>query len=150
MPADALSRGVRRLGAGTIGAVVRIGYATRFLGAVITHSPQAIMRVGLTTREIYFSGVLSLVIIMVSGLFVGMVLALQGFDVLEKYGAGGGGGLDVMTVGSGIVLITPFDITSGLLGVEMWDIHGYAPAYSRGLVKNLVLWTLRGRPMAPK
>src|SRR4029077_18566364 len=36
----------------------------------------------------YFSGVLSLVIIMVSGLFVGMVLALQGFDVLEKYGAG--------------------------------------------------------------
>ena len=88
MPADALSRGVRRLGAGTIGAVVRIGYATRFLGAVITHSPQAIMRVGLTTREIYFSGVLSLVIIMVSGLFVGMVLALQGFDVLEKYGAG--------------------------------------------------------------
>ena len=88
MPADALARGMRRLGAGTIGAVVRIGYATRFLAAVITHSPQSIIRVGLTTREIYFSGVLSLVIIMVSGLFVGMVLALQGFDVLEKYGAG--------------------------------------------------------------
>ena len=37
----------------------------------------------LTLREIYFSGVLSLVIILVSGLFVGMVLALQGYDVLQ-------------------------------------------------------------------
>jgi phospholipid/cholesterol/gamma-HCH transport system permease protein len=88
MPADALGRGVRRLGAGTIGAVVRIGYAARFFVAILTHSPQSILRVGLTTREIYFAGVLSLVIILLSGLFVGMVLALQGFDVLEKYGAG--------------------------------------------------------------
>ena len=38
-------------------------------------------------REIYFAGVLSLVIIMVSGLFVGMVLALQGYEVLTRYGA---------------------------------------------------------------
>ena len=30
---------------------------------------------------------LSLVIILVSGLFVGMVLALQGYDVLQRYGA---------------------------------------------------------------
>jgi phospholipid/cholesterol/gamma-HCH transport system permease protein len=88
MPADALGRGVRRLGAGTINAVVRIGYAARFFVAILTHSPQSILRVGLTTREIYFAGVLSLVIILLSGLFVGMVLALQGFDVLEKYGAG--------------------------------------------------------------
>ena len=38
-------------------------------------------------REIYFAGVLSLVIIMVSGLFVGMVLALQGYETLQRYGA---------------------------------------------------------------
>ena len=30
---------------------------------------------------------LSLVIILISGLFVGMVLALQGYDVLQRYGA---------------------------------------------------------------
>jgi phospholipid/cholesterol/gamma-HCH transport system permease protein len=41
----------------------------------------------LTGREIYFAGVMSLVIIMVSGLFVGMVLGLQGFETLQKYGA---------------------------------------------------------------
>ena len=38
-------------------------------------------------REIYFSGVLSLVIILMSGLFVGMVLSLQGYEVLRRYGA---------------------------------------------------------------
>ncbi len=88
MPAEALIRGVRQLGAGTISAIARIGFATRFFGAVLTHSPQALWRFSLTIREIYFSGVLSLVIILVSGMFVGMVLALQGFDALSKYGAG--------------------------------------------------------------
>ncbi|MEO6749346.1 MAG: ABC transporter permease, partial [Casimicrobiaceae bacterium] len=88
MPADALIRGVRQLGAGSLNAVARIGYATRFFGAVIMHSPQAFWRLGLTIREIYFAGVLSLVIIVVAGFFVGMVLALQGFDALSKYGAG--------------------------------------------------------------
>ncbi len=85
--AEALARGIRQLGATTIAAIVRLGYAARFFGAVITHSPQAILRGQLTMREIYFSGVLSLLIILMSGLFVGMVLALQGFDVLQKYGA---------------------------------------------------------------
>jgi phospholipid/cholesterol/gamma-HCH transport system permease protein len=51
------------------------------------HSPGAFRRVNLTLREIYFAGVLSLIIILVSGLFVGMVLALQGYDVLIRYGA---------------------------------------------------------------
>ncbi len=38
-------------------------------------------------REIYFAGVLSLIIIVVSGLFVGMVLGLQGYETLQKYGS---------------------------------------------------------------
>ena len=55
---------------------------------MLYHSPAAFRRLHLTMREIYFSGVLSLVVIMVSGLFVGMVLGLQGYDALNKYGAG--------------------------------------------------------------
>ncbi len=78
---------LRRLGAGATNAIGRLGYATRFWVSVIAHSPQAFARLHLTLREIYFSGVLSLVIILVSGLFVGMVLALQGYDVLQRYGA---------------------------------------------------------------
>src|SRR4029078_3150720 len=38
-------------------------------------------------REIYFAGVLSLIIILVSGMFVGMVLALQGYETLQRYGS---------------------------------------------------------------
>ena len=38
-------------------------------------------------REVYFSGVLSLIIIIVSGLFVGMVLGLQLYDVLSRFGS---------------------------------------------------------------
>ena len=69
------------------GGVARLGYMARFLGAILWQTPMALRRVHLTVREIYFSGVLSLVIILMSGLFVGMVLALQGYEVLQRYGA---------------------------------------------------------------
>ncbi len=87
MPADVLTRGLRRVGAGTLNMISRLGFAARFAVAVIAHSGAAVRRLQLTLREIYFSGVLSLIIILVSGLFVGMVLALQGYDVLNRYGA---------------------------------------------------------------
>jgi phospholipid/cholesterol/gamma-HCH transport system permease protein len=41
----------------------------------------------LLLREIWFSGVLSLIIIMVSGLFVGLVLGLQGYETLQRFGS---------------------------------------------------------------
>ena len=88
MPANTLVFGLRRVGAGTIKAISRLGFAARFFVAVLYHTPSALRRMRLTLREIYFSGVLSLVIILVSGLFVGMVLGLQGYDSLNKYGAG--------------------------------------------------------------
>jgi phospholipid/cholesterol/gamma-HCH transport system permease protein len=78
---------LRTLGSRSIAAVGRLGYASRFGVAVVQQTPAAFARLHLTLREIYFSGVLSLIIIMVSGLFVGMVLALQGYDVLQRYGA---------------------------------------------------------------
>jgi phospholipid/cholesterol/gamma-HCH transport system permease protein len=84
---SAIAAPLRRIGAATIGGVARLGYAARFFVAVFLQTPAAFRRLHLTLREIYFSGVLSLVIILVSGLFVGMVLALQGYDVLTRYGA---------------------------------------------------------------
>lgn len=41
----------------------------------------------LLVHQIYKIGVLSLVIIVVSGLFIGMVLALQGYNILIDYGS---------------------------------------------------------------
>jgi phospholipid/cholesterol/gamma-HCH transport system permease protein len=85
--AAGLLHALRRMGGRTIAIVSWLGYASRFGLAVILETPSAFSRFALTMREIYFSGVLSLVIILVSGLFVGMVLALQGYDVLQRYGA---------------------------------------------------------------
>ena len=86
-PVAGIADALRRLGAGSIASIARLGYAARFAVAVGRESPTAFARLHLTIREIYFSGVLSLIIIAVSGLFVGMVLALQGYDVLQRYGS---------------------------------------------------------------
>ncbi len=78
---------LRRLGAMTIDGVWRLGFAARFLLAVLLASGQSLRRIHLTMREIYFSGVLSLLIIIVSGLFVGLVLGLQGYETLQRFGS---------------------------------------------------------------
>jgi phospholipid/cholesterol/gamma-HCH transport system permease protein len=85
--AAGLAHWLRRLGGAVTGTAEQVGFAGRFLLAVLWHSPGAFRRLHLTLREIYFSGVLSLVIILMSGLFVGMVLSLQGYETLKRYGA---------------------------------------------------------------
>ncbi|MFM7459750.1 MAG: lipid asymmetry maintenance ABC transporter permease subunit MlaE [Burkholderiales bacterium] len=78
---------IRRIGSRGIATVWRAGAMARFFWLVLLNSGMSFRRLHLTVREIYFAGVMSLVIIMVSGLFVGMVLGLQGFETLQKYGA---------------------------------------------------------------
>lgn len=77
----------RRLGHGTIERIWRLGFATRFFFALLLQSGASFRRLHLTLREIYFSGVMSLLIILVSGLFVGLVLGLQGYETLQRYGS---------------------------------------------------------------
>ncbi|MDP3635764.1 MAG: lipid asymmetry maintenance ABC transporter permease subunit MlaE [Azonexus sp.] len=78
---------IRKLGHASIERIWRLGFATRFLFAILRYSGTSFRRLPLTLREIYFSGVLSLLIIVVSGLFVGMVLGLQGYETLQRYGS---------------------------------------------------------------
>ena len=78
---------IRKLGHATVDRIWRLGFATRFLFAILKYSATSFRRLPLTLREIYFSGVLSLLIIVVSGLFVGMVLGLQGYETLQRYGS---------------------------------------------------------------
>src|SRR5208337_4204390 len=54
---------------------------------LVVNSPRALMRFDLISQQIFNSGALSLVIIMLSGLFVGMVLGLQGYELLERFGS---------------------------------------------------------------
>ncbi|MGE5946011.1 MAG: lipid asymmetry maintenance ABC transporter permease subunit MlaE [Betaproteobacteria bacterium] len=78
---------LRQLGQATTDRIWRLGFAARFLFAIVRYSGASFRRLPLTLREIYFSGVLSLVIIIVSGLFVGLVLGLQGYETLQTYGS---------------------------------------------------------------
>ena len=57
-------------------------------GAIFS-KPNPIKGFPLLIKQLYVVGVLSLIIILVSGLFIGMVLALQGYTVLVDYGAEG-------------------------------------------------------------
>lgn len=67
--------------------LVNLGAVVRFLVRVVINSPRALLRFHLIGQQIYNSGSLSLVIIMLSGLFVGMVIALQGFQLLQRFGS---------------------------------------------------------------
>jgi phospholipid/cholesterol/gamma-HCH transport system permease protein len=84
---DTSLNALRTTGRRTINGVWRIGSTARFLFLTLLHSGTSFRRFGLTIREIFFSGVLSLIIIVVSGLFVGMVLGLQGYETLQTYGS---------------------------------------------------------------
>lgn len=84
---DGLARWVSAIGIRTISAIRRFGAGTSFLARILLYSGPSFLRPQLTLREIYFAGVMSLIIIMVSGLFVGMVLGLQGYETLQAYGS---------------------------------------------------------------
>ena len=64
-----------------------LGAYVRFLGRLVVATPGSLLRFDLILEQIYNTGALSLVIIMLSGLFVGMVLGLQGFQLLERFGS---------------------------------------------------------------
>jgi phospholipid/cholesterol/gamma-HCH transport system permease protein len=84
---DALQSGIRRIGRRVIHSIWRMGVSTRFFGLTLLHSGMCLRRPFLVVREIFSAGVLSLIIIVVSGLFVGMVLGLQGYETLQTYGS---------------------------------------------------------------
>jgi phospholipid/cholesterol/gamma-HCH transport system permease protein len=76
----------------SLGRVIReftanVGFATRTFFSVLLASGGLWRRLRLITDQIHFIGNYSLVIIAVSGLFVGFVLGLQGYYTLNKYGS---------------------------------------------------------------
>ncbi len=78
---------VSRLGAWVRLAIVGLGYFGRFSGRLMRLIPKSLMRPGLVIEQIHFIGNYSLIIIVVSGLFVGFVLGLQGYYTLQRYGS---------------------------------------------------------------
>jgi len=65
----------------------RMGAVLLFLLQITAQCIPALARPRLIVAQIYNAGARSLIIIMLSGLFVGMVLGLQGFDLLQRFGS---------------------------------------------------------------
>ncbi|MFV2005122.1 MAG: lipid asymmetry maintenance ABC transporter permease subunit MlaE [Gammaproteobacteria bacterium] len=78
---------VQYLGAATLHSFRRLGRATLFLLEVILSSGGLFVRPFLLVKQLYSVGVQTLVIIVVAGLFVGMVMALQSYYALVDFGA---------------------------------------------------------------
>jgi phospholipid/cholesterol/gamma-HCH transport system permease protein len=76
-----------RLGRAGLSALERLGRGHLLLGGMAGGAPGLVARPQLLIAQIHNIGVLSVLIVAVSGLFVGMVLALQGFYVLSQFGA---------------------------------------------------------------
>lgn len=64
-----------------------VGWGARLFGQILARSLQALARFSLIREQVFFLGNRSLSIIGVSGLFVGFVLALQGYYTLQRYGS---------------------------------------------------------------
>lgn len=64
----------------------RLGLSGIFLFRTLFRKPRLTKLTPLIIEQVYAEGVLSLIIIIISALFIGMVLALQGYNVLEKFG----------------------------------------------------------------
>lgn len=82
-----MSAFIRGIGHAFIDSVAKLGYAARLLLGLLQESGIAFRRFRLTVAQIHFIGNYSLVIIVVSGLFVGFVLGLQGYNTLQRYGS---------------------------------------------------------------
>jgi len=75
------------IGAWCNGHIRGCGLGFRFFFAMLARVPQALKRSRLIRDQIHFIGNYSLLIILVSGLFIGFVLGLQGYYTLSRYGA---------------------------------------------------------------
>lgn len=75
------------LGRRAIHFCTNIGRSLVFLLQTIFAKPRFKQGIQMLVKQLYFVGVLSLIIVLISGLFIGMVVALQGYNTLVKFGA---------------------------------------------------------------
>lgn len=78
---------LQQMGRAGLSIFERLGRGNIFLVNILAGLPGLLLRPRLILAQMHSVGVLSVVIILVSGLFVGMVMALQGYNTLVDFGA---------------------------------------------------------------
>ncbi len=82
-------------GSAVVHALAQIGACGLFLLTLLAGVPRSLRYIRETVRQLWFVGAMSLTIIMVCGLFVGMVLMLQLYHVLSIFGGTSASGMVV-------------------------------------------------------
>lgn len=80
-------KAIQHLGHAGLSFLQEAGRTTQFLYRSIIGRPDFVHGPERLIQQLYFVGVLSVLIISLSGLFIGMVLGLQGYTILVKFGA---------------------------------------------------------------
>jgi len=78
---------IQKLGHFGIGFCRRVGLSGIFLLRTVLRRPRLQRLFPLVVEQIHMVGVLSLIIVVISSLFIGMVLALQGYNILQRFGS---------------------------------------------------------------
>jgi phospholipid/cholesterol/gamma-HCH transport system permease protein len=91
---------VSELGQSALAMLERMGAQTRFFGRMVLLTPSGLLRGRLLVEQVYNAGALSLVIVMTCGLFVGMVMGLQGYEMLRRIGSE-----DAIGTGAALVML---------------------------------------------
>lgn len=78
---------IEKLGNVGITYLTRLGRSGTFLFKTIFRRPRFGASFSLVVQQLFSVGVLSLLVILVSGLFIGLVLGLQGYNTLRHFGA---------------------------------------------------------------
>lgn len=76
-----------KLGSAGIQSIQHLGRGSMLLLSILRGASEILRRPRLLTEQLFSVGVLTLLIICISGLFVGMVLGLQGYYILSQFAA---------------------------------------------------------------
>lgn len=119
---------IRYIGRGVLDGVGVLGRSGVFLGVALSHAVRPPFRLGRVIKEIEFIGVKSISIIFVTTLFTGMVLALQGYYTLNKFGAEG-------VLGSAVALSIIRELGPVLCALMVTGRAGSATTAEIGIMK---------------
>lgn len=125
---------LERLGQSSIQSIITLGEIFLFFLKILRVLPIAFKKPSLIIYQIYKLGMLSLPIILVSGLFVGFVLCLQGYVNLIKFGA-------AASVGTIVALSLLRELGPVLTGLLYTGRAGSSLAAEIGLMQATEQWT---------
>jgi phospholipid/cholesterol/gamma-HCH transport system permease protein len=120
--------GVRRLGAWTIGLVQTLGHLALFCVQGLAHLFTGRFVLKKVLQQVYFIGAKSVFVICLTGAFTGMVLGLQGYYVLVKYGSAG-------SLGAAVALTLVREMGPVLTAIMITARAGSAMAAEIGIMR---------------